>query len=145
MLCTVAECIVKRRANLVKTIEGRRILEECRAPVRRQGTPAHTYWWEQELTLEEDGQDGGEDLGFIMNSRDGSNAWIGGGSQCSDTFGDYSSRVRRQQAEELEIVMEEAKEVEAPLPPRHHRTGVGEEAPEVEDRAEREEEERRPR
>ena len=50
-------------------------------------------------------------------------------------------RVRRQQAEELEIVMEEAKEVEAPLPPRHHRTGVGEEAPEVEDRAEREEEE----
>ena len=41
--------------------------------------------------------------------------------------------------------MEEEKEVEPPLLPWHHRTGVGEEAPEmeVEDRVEREEEERR--
>ena len=39
--------------------------------------------------------------------------------------------------------MEEEKEVGAPLPPWHHRTGVGEAAPEVEGREEREEEERR--
>ena len=42
-------------------------------------------------------------------------------------------------------MMEEEKEVEAPLPPWHHRTGVGEAAPEVENRAEREEEEERQR
>ena len=27
-LCTVAECIARRRANIAKTIEGRKILEE---------------------------------------------------------------------------------------------------------------------
>ena len=40
-------------------------------------------------------------------------------------------------------MMEEEKKVEAPLPPWHHRTGVGEAAPEVEDREDREDEERR--
>ena len=38
--------------------------------------------------------------------------------------------------------MEEEKEAEAPLPPWHHRTSVGEAALEVEDRMEREKEER---
>ena len=42
-------------------------------------------------------------------------------------------------------MMEEKKEVEAPLLPWHHMTGVEEAAPEVEDRAEREAEERRRR
>ena len=27
-LCTVAECVAKQRANIAKTIEGRKILEE---------------------------------------------------------------------------------------------------------------------
>ena len=94
--------------------------------------------------MEGGGQEGGEGLGFVMNSRS-DNAWTGGGSQRSDTFGDYSSKIRRQQAEELSIVMEEEKEVEDPLPPWHHRTSVGETAPEMEDRTEREEEERRQR
>ena len=40
-------------------------------------------------------------------------------------------------------MMEEEKEMEDPLPPWHHRTGVGEASPEVEGREEREEEERR--
>ena len=39
--------------------------------------------------------------------------------------------------------MEEETEMEAPLPSWHHKTGVGEPAPEVEDRVEREEEEER--
>ena len=42
-LCTVEEYIAKRRANIAKTIEGRRILEECRG--QRDGEapqPAHT-------------------------------------------------------------------------------------------------------
>ena len=34
-LCTVAECISKRRANIAKIIEGRRIIEECRGAARR--------------------------------------------------------------------------------------------------------------
>ena len=68
-----------------------------------------------------------------------------GERQRTDAFGDHCSRLRRQQAEELGIVMEEEKEVGAPLPPWHHRTGVGEAAPEVENRAEREEEEKRRR
>ena len=58
-LCTVAECITKRRVNISKTIEGHRILEECRGATRRRGTPTRTYWWEQELTFEEGGQEGG--------------------------------------------------------------------------------------
>ena len=29
-LCTVGECIAKRRVNIAKTIECRRILEECK-------------------------------------------------------------------------------------------------------------------
>ena len=41
--------------------------------------------------------------------------------------------------------MEEEKEVEAPLPPWHYRLGVRKVPPEAEDRAEREEEERRQR
>ena len=65
----------------------------------------------------------------------------GGGGRRSDPFGDYSSRNRRQQAEELGIVMEDEKEVEAPFLPWHHNMGVGEAPPEVEDSAEREEEE----
>ena len=79
----------------------------------------------------------------MVNSRSGS-AWMGGGGQCSDTFGDYSSRIRRKRAEELGIVIEEEEnEMEAPLPPWHHRTGVGEGAPEAGDNTAREEEERR--
>ena len=55
----MAECIARRRANIAKTIEGRKILEECRGAARRRGTPARTYWWEQELTFEGGGQGGG--------------------------------------------------------------------------------------
>ena len=33
-LCTVAECIARRRTNIAKTIEGRKILEECRGAAR---------------------------------------------------------------------------------------------------------------
>ena len=42
--------------------------------------------------------------------------WRRGGGR-TDNFGDYSSRIRRQQTEKLGIVVEEEKEVEAPLPP----------------------------
>ena len=42
-------------------------------------------------------------------------------------------------------MMEEEKEAEDLLPPWHHRTGVGEAAPMVEGREEREEEERKRR
>ena len=39
-LCTVAKCIARRRANIAKTIEGRKILEECRGAARRRGGEA---------------------------------------------------------------------------------------------------------
>ena len=94
--------------------------------------------------MEGGGQEGGEGLGFVLNNR-GDNAWAEGGNRRSDTFRDYKSRIRRQQAEELGVVMEEEKEVEPPLLPWHHRRSVGEATSKVEDRAEREEEERRPR
>ena len=121
-----------------------KILEECRGAARRRGTPARTYWWKQELTFEGGGQRGGGrlGLGFVMHRGGGGNAWTRGERRRSDAFGDHCSRLRRQQAEELGIVMEEEKEVEDPLPPWHHRTSVGEAALEVEDRMEREKEER---
>ena len=84
-------------------------------------------------------------LGFVMYRGGGGSAWTRGNRRRPDVFGDHCSRLQRQQAEELGIVMEEEKEVEAPLPPWHHMTGMGEAAPEVEDREEREEEERRRR
>ena len=77
-LCTVAECIARRRANIAKTIEGRKILEECRGATRRRGTPARTYWWEQELTFEGGGQEGGGGLGFVMSKGGGGNVWTMG-------------------------------------------------------------------
>ena len=89
-LCTAAaaECIAKRRANIAKAIEGCRILEERRGAARRRGTPTCTYWREQELSFEEEGQEGREGLGFVMKNR-GGNAWTVGGSRRSDAFGDY--------------------------------------------------------
>ena len=84
-LCTVAEYIAKQRSNIARTTEGRRILEECWGAARRRGTPVRMYWWEQELTFEEGGQEGGEGLGFVTNNRDG-NAWTGEESWCADAF-----------------------------------------------------------
>ena len=137
-LCTVAKYIARQRANIAKTIEGRKILEDCRGAARRLGTPARTYWWEQELTVEGGGQRGGGEMVFDMHRGGGGNTWTRGERQRPDAFGDRCNRLRRQQAEELGIVMEEEKEMEDPLPPWHHRTGVGEAAPEVEGREERE-------
>ena len=38
-LRTIANTIAKRRSNIAKTIEGRKILEECREAERRRGSP----------------------------------------------------------------------------------------------------------
>ena len=106
-LYTVAECIARQRSNIAKTIEGRKIPEECRGAARRRGTPARTYWWEQELTFEGGEQGGGGGLGFAMNRGGGSTAWARGEKRRPNVFGDHCSRLRLQQVEELGVVMGE--------------------------------------
>ena len=65
-LTTIAETITKRRSNIAKTIEGRRVLKECREAERRRGSPPRIMWWDQELdSIEEGGGDGG--LGFTLD------------------------------------------------------------------------------
>ena len=98
-LYTVAECIARWRANIVKIIEGRKILEECRGTARRRGTPARTYWWEQELIFEGGGQGGGGGLGFVMHGGGGGNAWTrgkgGGRTHLATTAAGCDSNRRR--------------------------------------------------
>ena len=38
-LTTIADAIAKRRSSIAKTIEGRRVLKECREAERRRGSP----------------------------------------------------------------------------------------------------------
>ena len=38
-LRTIADCIAKRQSNIAKTIEGRKILKECREAQRRRASP----------------------------------------------------------------------------------------------------------
>ena len=82
---------------------------------------AHMYWWEQELTFEGGGHEGGGGLDFAMSRGGGGNAWTRGEKRRPDAFGDHCSRLRRQQTDELGIVMEEEKEWR--LPSRHGITG----------------------
>ena len=44
----------RRRQTVLKAIEDRPILEECRRAERRRGSPARQYWWEQEFDLSEE-------------------------------------------------------------------------------------------
>jgi hypothetical protein len=60
--CVPWSAILRRRANIAKTIEGRPLLTECRGAERRLGSPPRQFWWDQELSLEEDDdedEDGG--------------------------------------------------------------------------------------
>ena len=43
--------IAKRRETVLKAIEGRPLLEECRRAERLRGSPSRQYWWEQEYDL----------------------------------------------------------------------------------------------
>ena len=48
------------RYTIVTTIKGRDLLEECRGEERRLESLPCQFWWDQEMTLEEDNQaDGG--------------------------------------------------------------------------------------
>ena len=53
----IGESILRRRSTILRTIEGRHSLEECRRAERRRGSPARQFWWEQEVALnvEEEG------------------------------------------------------------------------------------------
>ena len=65
----VADCIALRRRNIAETIEGRKILEECRGAQRLRGTPTRDMWWDQQLDFVEEG--GRRNLGCVLGSRRG--------------------------------------------------------------------------
>ena len=46
--------IKRRRRTVLKAVEGRPILEECREAERMRGSPTRSYWWEQEFELTEE-------------------------------------------------------------------------------------------
>ena len=69
----------RRRATIAEHIACRPIFAECEKGERKRGSPRHSFWWEQELTLDEDALTSGY-------SSDGSNS-----SQSSSSFaGDVS-------------------------------------------------------
>ena len=51
----VATYIRWRRHHIATTIEGRDLLEEFRGAERRNGSSSRQMWWQQEMSLEEDG------------------------------------------------------------------------------------------
>ena len=48
----IEESVRRRRNTVLRAIEGRRALVECRGAERRRGSPSRQYWWEQDFTLE---------------------------------------------------------------------------------------------
>ena len=59
----IGESIQRRRNTVLRAIEGRPILEECRRAERRRGSPRRSYWWEQEFNLDVAGATEGEESG----------------------------------------------------------------------------------
>jgi hypothetical protein len=77
--------IQRRRAHIAKTIEGRSLLTECRGAERRLGSPPRQFWWDQEMSLEEDDEDenGGRGGVFPRRFYDKAGHEVGAGDDAS--------------------------------------------------------------
>ena len=59
-LQTMEHYLQKRRDTIAAWVVDRPLLAACKGGERRRGTPRHTWWWEQEFSLDEESPDRGD-------------------------------------------------------------------------------------
>ncbi len=60
--------ILRRRATIAAWVVDRPLLAACREGERLRGTPHRQWWWEQEMSLD-------EDPSILEYSSDGDSSW----------------------------------------------------------------------